>query len=731
MGGSPVVCGDSIQPLCQPAPSVAMGDKGGPGAACAAQASANPTSRAYHVCGLMHTCNKDRFMWTTCSARRVLGRWGAVAAAGLVAMHAAAGGQPAVPPPGDQPPSGGALSLSSPSEPPSPRATLAAYRTVDSWVRAWAAPGAEAPLPADLPACYGACVHLRLNGQLVGRGIAAVTSAVDAASATFIRDAAEEAIRTADARLPVPNDLTRGDAIKLLTPEIQISLELAGAPIPIVDDSWSLVDALLAPGIDGVMVQRQGAAGQEGAALEFPSQMMLAGALPQNSLRTLTARVIGEGGAAEVLLMPREIRDKHAVKMYRFRVSHVAQCRARQGAEFLYRGSKLVGASIGRAELEMMAAGMAAFLERRIAAAAAMRTRDGDGAGDKAPPEVDGAGKSVLLAAVALRAHSDLAMGNVDADRHEVLRDRVNEILPTGPRGLIERALYLNARFPNFKGNATRQAKCDDVIRAVMGEPRDESVLKSLGAELLEEVEEARKTPLDPVERAVVLANYTGWARGGDDAARSRVVTEPIRQLFVDTPSERLPSLMPWLGWAELNLAAMRSSAGGPPVDVPSALALRAMRDEVWKHQLTPLDATDDSADMVGGIVFTSGATTPLPTWQCVRPLAFMATMLGDRRLTEPQERALELARLLQAMRYVRQLQIDESSGWMLPSPQAAMGGVRGAVWDYTLNPDATSLSLLAVVELLESMDQIESEMLKEGGLPASAQPAKGTGERP
>lgn len=732
MGGSPVVCGDSIQPLCQPAPSVAMGNKGGPDAACAASASVNPTSRAYHVCGLMHTRNKDRFMWTTGSARRVLGRWATTAAAAVCGVTVFAAAEQGSQPSGGAPAAAGGLVLTSPMEPPTPRATLAAYNAVETWVRAWATPAADAALPADLPACYGACVHLRLNGQPVGRGVAMVTSAADAASAALIVEAAEEAIRTANARLPVSNDLTRGDAIKLLTPDIQISLELAGAPIPIVDDSWGLVDTALAPGLDGLLVRREGVADGEGVVTEFPSQMMLTGGLPQKSIRAMIAHVIGEGGAAEVLLMPREIRDKHAVKMYRFRVSHVAQCGPRRGAEFLYRGARLATMSMERAELEAMATSMAGFLEGRIEAAAAMQTRQsGEDAANRRRADASLV-NSMLLAGMALNAYWDGGRSAPDRVERQATTKKLLQVLGEHPRGLIQRAMYLNAFPAGVSVDDVGVAQSIVVIQGAYfasptGSPQWAAPL------LTEEITDAKKTPLDVVERLVILANYARYRSRSGPLPKAELdeMIAAVRRMFVDTPSERLVSLMPWLGWAEVDLVGMTFPEPGQRADIPSALALRAMRDEVWKHQLTALDATDDSADMIGGIVFTSGNTSPLPTWQCVRPLAFMATMLGDDRLTEPQERALELARLLQAMRFLRQLQVDESCGWMYANPEAAIGGIRGAVWDHTLNPDATSMALLAVVELLKSMDRIAPEMLKDEAAPGVADPANSASGKP
>ena len=149
------------------------------------------------------------------------------------------------------------------------------------------------------------------------------------------------------------------------------------------------------------------------------------------------------------------------------------------------------------------------------------------------------------------------------------------------------------------------------------------------------------------------------------------------------------------------------------PKDIPSAIALRRMRDQCWSHQLSITDAGEDAIDMAGGIVFTSGlgdgksGANPYPTWQCVRPLAFIATMLRDPRLTEPKERSREIVNLMQAMRFLRQLQVDEASAWMYPDPKLAIGGIRASTWDNSLPVDATSMTLLCVVEMIKSLDEL------------------------
>ncbi|MFN7440371.1 MAG: hypothetical protein ACK5TV_09295, partial [Phycisphaerales bacterium] len=123
---------------------------------------------------------------------------------------------------------------------------------------------------------------------------------------------------------------------------------------------------------------------------------------------------------------------------------------------------------------------------------------------------------------------------------------------------------------------------------------------------------------------------------------------------------------------------------------------------------------------LVGGIVFTK-SRNPLPTWQAARPIAFIATMLGDPRLTAPDERSRELVRLLTSLRFLRQLQADDSTAWMQALPGSARGGIRSAPWDQRMPVDATAITLMAITESIRSLDALSPA--KSGGIAAPAAP--------
>ncbi|HRQ73600.1 MAG TPA: hypothetical protein PLU35_11285, partial [Phycisphaerales bacterium] len=189
------------------------------------------------------------------------------------------------------------------------------------------------------------------------------------------------------------------------------------------------------------------------------------------------------------------------------------------------------------------------------------------------------------------------------------------------------------------------------------------------------------------------------WARvirAGAGLGDAESAERDLRGLYAAIDPASVVSLLPWLGWAELALHASG--------EVPAAQALWGVRDLVWEHQLTDRDATADSLDLVGGVVFTRSAN-PLPTWHTVRVLPFMATMLGDARLTEGERVLPELSRLLASLRFVRQLTADEVVCHLYADRERAAFGVRSAPWDQRMPPEATALGLLTLTETLRAME--------------------------
>jgi hypothetical protein len=184
-----------------------------------------------------------------------------------------------------------------------------------------------------------------------------------------------------------------------------------------------------------------------------------------------------------------------------------------------------------------------------------------------------------------------------------------------------------------------------------------------------------------------------------DPAFTTERAASAVRSAFRETPQGQLVAQMPFLAWAELSL-----HPAGP---VPAGAALDEMRALVWDHQIHRGDLRSMDQDLAGGIVFTR-ARTVLPTWQTMRPLAALATMMGDERLTPgtPVSGRVpgELVRMTDGLRFVRQLAWTGDALFLARRPDQAIWGVRPALWEPSASLEAGAMALLTITETLDAM---------------------------
>lgn len=582
---------------------------------------------------------------------------------------------------------------------PAPAQAMSAYRTLEGWVRAWHVPEKLEPVsdqgersPGTAPTA--ACVILRFNGELIGRGVAitpANTGDARGAGMEALRAAAQAAIAQATPRLRVPNDAGREDALRALAADVVISLELAGPFVLSDPQSWGDVDRDWNPGLDGVAVRTSAAASTP--EVVFPSVMLAANMIPSRALSSAVAQVIGEGGAAAALDEPKKLSAERGLKMYRFRVTHLAQPRPGAAPEFLHRGVRLIpaGQAITVGELRAMADRLAGHLADAV---------------DRWPKE-----------ATTPREFDENSLARFATSEYTKMAGADAATLTKANQAVQK----LDARA--FTWRAEREPTAEDVVLAVaatVSENADDATRRLVLQNFTGDRERAEFKVQIPVEKRALFAfGYQAAHDQSTNACRVGIGTDLesiaacIRSVFRDTPEGGLVAQMPWLGWAEVRRWDSEKVIAQGPQDT-AAIALRQMRDQCWQHQFSIADAggiAGDNADMIGGILFTAtvaeGKSAPYPTWQSVRPLAFIATMLGDPRLTEPHERPREIVRLMTSLRFLRQLQVDDSSAWMYTNPTLARGGIRASVWDSSQPIEATAYTLLCIVETLKSLDAL------------------------
>ncbi|MFU8827929.1 MAG: hypothetical protein ACNA8P_00675 [Phycisphaerales bacterium] len=580
---------------------------------------------------------------------------------------------------------------------PSAADTFQVYQTLDGWLRTNSIPERSAPRAEraiDPRNCAGAALVLRFSGQVIGR------AEVISENRTAVWEAATKAWEDAYPRLidGIPNDALYEDRLRERLARMTIDLQLAGELVPLPSETFSAAAMLINPGRQGAMART----GDRFSAV-FPSSILTfqstadAGFDPsERALRVAVTRL----GLPPVDLAT--IRSSDPVALYRFNMVHLAQVKPGLPPTFLVRGGRLVSeAAVNTANLKTAADSAAEYLIQLEWPGDEPLGMLGDyrASANRYEPYIAPA-REQATAAFALARYATAGSTSPARGRHaaefatgvldqltRAVEDQVD--LRTDPAALATWVLA----WAHLQATA---AEITPEKRAYLEQYADASVSQLIADDSAAEF--AQLGPGGRALRAYALARVSSVMEG-ERADRSRVIASAdVRALFRELPAGQLVAAMPWLGWAELHLAQGRDS-------VPAGIAMRDLRETIWEFQVDPVSAGVEDADLVGGIVFARGSTQ-LPTWQTLRPVALLATMLGDERLTEQDELFRQITPLTRSLRFVLQLSTSDAEGHMYPVPSRAIGGLRLATWDQTVSVDATSLGLLVLCEVLDALEK-------------------------
>ncbi len=558
---------------------------------------------------------------------------------------------------------------------------MGCWTLAERWVRAF-----DAPDGAQAPAIDGAALTLRHDGRTVGR--AAIMAPRDAPATDRERILARvvaAALADARRRLALPADALEHERLTRLASEFTLSLEVAGPPVPFRAPTYADVDLGISPGAAGLGVRLA-----QGEAWVFPGEMLAAGMTPGEALRSAIAAASADATLAlpgSATGEPGALAASHGATFLRFRAAHLAQTRPAAAPYALHRAG-VVAPPPSRDALVEFARGVTDHLTRRLAGeplASEYPTRLAEG-----EPATR---TQAALAAYALARASRLAC--------------LSPASREAARAAAEDALLRPARAREFKrALADDPAYCAAWMLATapdaLGERPGLDAIRAVARGMLFQCfdpERAWAESVDAPVRPLVALALAREAMATGDAGRIGHARAAVRSLFVGTPPAQLVAGLPWLGWAELELAGDGA--------VGAADALIELRDRLYAAAVDPDEAGDDDADLAGGFVFAASGQ-PYPTWHGARSTAFLATMAGDPRLSD--DRVKELARLSMPLRFLRQLAADDAWTHACVEPERALWGVRAAPWDPRQPLDASSLALLALTEALGSMERIERE---------------------
>jgi len=558
--------------------------------------------------------------------------------------------------------------------------TLEAYHEVSAWVRAWDAP--TEPAFVDPEGAHSASVTLRLSGVIVGRGTEVVTDG------SAVWRAARGAMLQATERAPVARDALRDEALRDTAQRMTIDVQIGGAMIPLAGATFSDAANQVSHGVEGVAAR----VGQRVRAY-FPGALLSANT---SSAQGLIA------ACADLDLPPLgldTLRADHGVILYRFPVQHLAQTEPGEEPVFLFRGGRVLShAAVSERTLRDASRAIVRHLMSRELRRDDVHVMMGDYQPwlDSYDPLVASPVQRALTAYALFRHASGGWVDRADGVRAArfawtqldliAAHDKASLRDPVVASAFIAAAAHAGARPPGLRD---RDERDDDALRA--------AALRTLDAY---DPDAGWDNAIPDAARALVAyALSVGAGVIPDDLSppdeTRALARSATRALFRETPPGMLVAMSPWLGWAELALL----DEGAP---VPAATALREMRELVWRHQITVADAGDDAPDFLGGVVFTASRSM-LPNWQAARPVALLATMLADPRLTDADETGAELARLSRSLRFLLQLTVDDALMHMFRDRDRAIGGVRASPWDQRLQIDANVATLLAIDETLRA----------------------------
>jgi hypothetical protein len=601
--------------------------------------------------------------------------------------------------------------------PPVPVAAdvVAAWSAARRWLDGFAAPDPGTPdALCPIRGAAAVCVNVRRDGRILGTG-------TDAGGGDLmLRRAAGRALGqllAEPAMAWLPPDAQR-EAGRLIT----LELEIAGTPEPLLGRTYEQAAAALEPGIDGIAMR----CGQDWAWL-FPSQVV--GVTNGGDLSALIASLPQRLGLTAAPL--EQVQRAHQASLYRFRTIHLAQ-REPGGSPFqAWRGDRPVSdEDVHGHSIATMADQLAHHLLGRMWPEPP-RSPHAAEAPAREPLGVLGDYRALadayqpLLATPLEQAMTALALG-------VYARARGVDTETAGRAALIAEQIITDLQRvqPGEEDPLSGPASAAAIVLAMLHRPAslDDALTAPLFDGAFRIVAESQRasheagarpppasqpswTPHTRALLAVALACSLVQTPGRVDP---EVVRTALDEAWSSANGDQRLALLPWIAWAE------REYARAVRRPIVHAEAMRDLRGRLHDLRIgSPMRS--GALDLHGGFVLPG--TSRQPDAQSTRAAFFLASMLREPGLTPPEETAVELGRLLSAMRFIMQLSVRPECHWACRNPRRAAGGLRAATWDPDQPAAAQALGLLAAAESLAALDELSARPAVQQPDPAPTPP--------
>ena len=168
-------------------------------------------------------------------------------------------------------------------------------------------------------------------------------------------------------------------------------------------------------------------------------------------------------------------------------------------------------------------------------------------------------------------------------------------------------------------------------------------------------------------------------------------VAKGLQSVWNIRPVGALLSASPWL------LLAQQRLENAP--DLSSAInAWKLLEIMLMENQLTRKLDPDLAADLEGGWpILTNGVTSA--TAQSSRPTLALALSMNSKIVGVSNSHDVNMESLKLALRFLKQLQVDQASCYAFRDAGKALGGIRAAPWDSSQPLGANATTLLAILE--------------------------------
>ncbi|HRP64156.1 MAG TPA: hypothetical protein PK400_12730 [Phycisphaerales bacterium] len=575
-----------------------------------------------------------------------------------------------------------------------PAQVVAAYFTARSWLDSFSPPlpdSPEARVPLDHAS--GVCVILRLTGRIVAMEPVVASDvphrdhmirrAMGRAMGQVLGDPSVASLPE-DMRLEVGRSLT-------------LELEVAGPLQPLLGRTIERLAEQIEPGIDGLAMRRS-----DSIAMAFPSQLRASNNEGQTTLRLPSL-------AAQLEVPPTELNamlQQRAVTAHRFRTTHLAQLAPNRTPFETWRGDRTLP------ESEASMEGIAAFADQlalhTLASIWPGDERANDDAHRDTPLGVMGDYRPMqdvfrpLFAPSVEQALTSFALSRYAAAPgvHEAIRSRAMY-------GSLRLLIELEQLAPGEDDPLHDLAACAAIIYAVAAHPearRSERIAQLMNGaanQVIASLRDGRVVDprtgraVVPHAQAMVIGAAAKLSRSNAELIDPLHVRAALNDLWRAVPAAEHVDLLPWVAWAEEDLAA-------PGEQLAHLEDLQRIVAALDAARLATSDAPPDAR---GGFVLRSQHdAAPRPTSQTARPAVFYAWALRMPDLMPENDHNAAIDRHRTTMRFLIQLSVRESFTWMLRSPERARGGVRASLWNHDLPRAAQAMALLAAAETLTSL---------------------------